>query len=446
VIALVAEPREVAAIAAALTRSPLVAFDLEFLSQDRLVPTLCLVQVAWLDPAGAGALPPAAEAEGLAARHRALDAPSGGVDAIGAPGSARPGPGAVPSLIGPADGPRDPNVALLDPLAVDVRPVVDALAAHPLAIAHAARQDLQLLAARFGASLAGVLDTQVMAAFAGLGDQVGLAALVAQLVGAVLGKEQQWTDWARRPLSPAQLTYAAADVAHLPAVYHRLAERLGARIAWARAESAVVAADAEAAARVTPDTAWEQLGGTRGLHADALGAVIALAAWRQRTAAELDRPLGHVLADRALIDLARARPLTADAVRASKQASALVRQRAGAVAAAVAAAPSAPPTSWAAWQPLTPRAQRWADGLVIIAQQVAEEAGLAARLLATRADAEALARAVDERGLAAATAFPAFATWRRELLGPCWHGWLAGRLAIVCDAASPTGLALVPRG
>ena len=46
-IELVAEPAEVAAIAAAVARAPLVAFDLEFLAQERLVPALCLVQVAW---------------------------------------------------------------------------------------------------------------------------------------------------------------------------------------------------------------------------------------------------------------------------------------------------------------------------------------------------------------------------------------------------------------
>ncbi|HWU87814.1 MAG TPA: hypothetical protein VN253_11090, partial [Kofleriaceae bacterium] len=254
--ALVAEPEQVAAIAAAIERAPLVAFDLEFLAQDRLVPALCLLQVAWTahDPLDAAAL-----AEG------------------------------------------SPAVALVDPIAVDPRPIVDAIAAHPRAVAHAARQDLQLLAARFGASVRGLADTQVMAAFAGLGDQIGLAALAGQVVGATLGKDQQWTDWARRPLSEAQLAYAAGDVLHLPAIYGLLAGRLGERMAWASAESAVVVAEAEAAARVTPETAWRQVGGARGLDPAAFAALVALAAWRQRTAAELDRPLGQVLNDRLLL-------------------------------------------------------------------------------------------------------------------------------------------------
>lgn len=398
--ALVVEPEEVAAIAAAIARAPLVAFDLEFLSQERLVPALCLVQVAWLP-------------------HGAFD---------------------VAELAG-----GSPELALVDPLAADVRPIVDAIAAHACAVAHAARQDLQLLATRFGASVRGLADTQVMAAFAGLGDQIGLAALAGELAGAALTKEQQWTDWARRPLAPAQLAYAAADVRHLPEIYGRLTARLGARVAWARAESAAVAAEAEAAARVTPETAWRQVGGARGLDAAAFAAVVALAAWRHRTAIELDRPLGQVLSDRTLIDLARQRPRAAEGIRAAKGLSPLGKQRAAAIAAAIAAAPPVDAPVPAAWRPPSARAQRWAEALVSIAQLVAERTGVAARLLATRADAEELARAVDERGIEAARALPALATWRREVIGEPWLGWLTGALALVADPASPSGLGLIPR-
>jgi len=401
VTALVVEPEEVAAIAAAIARSALVAFDLEFLAQERLVPALCLVQVAWTP----------GEHEGLDAA-----APAGGA----------------------------PEVALVDPLAVDVRPIVDAIAAHSCAVAHGARQDLQLLATRFGASVRGIADTQVMAAFAGLGDQVGLAALAGELAGATIGKELQWTDWAQRPLAPAQLAYAAADVRHLPEIYGRLVARLGARVAWARAESAGVAAEAEAAARVTPETAWRQLGAVRGLEPAAFAAAVALAAWRQRTAIELDRPLGQVLSDRALIELARRRPGTVEAVRKAAGLSPVARQRAPAIAAAIAEPPPAG-APLPAWRPPTPRAQRWSDALVSIAQLVAERIGVAPRLLATRADAEELARAVDERGLAAAEALPALATWRRGVLGELWLGWLTGALALIADLAAPSGLGLIPR-
>jgi ribonuclease D len=397
-----ADAGAVAAIAASIEAAPLVAFDLEFLSQDRLVPTLCLVQVAWLE-------------------HVRLDAPT---DAIVA---------------------TPPAVRLIDPLAVDVAPVVRAIAVHPCAVAHAARQDLAILAARFGAAMPAIVDTQVMAAFAGVGDQIGFATLANELLGLTLDKELQWTDWSARPLSDAQLVYADADVRHLPAVYARLAARLGERLAWAREESAAVAADAVSAATVTPDTAWRQLGGLRGLDAATLAAVVALAAWRQRVCIELDKPLGQVLHDKPLVELARHRPSTVAAVRSTRGLSGIARQRAAEIAEALAAArpdavaplrPARPPSS---------RAQRWSEMLIAIVQLVADQTGVAARLLATRADAEEFARAADERGLAATEALPAMASWRRAVLGAVWHGWLTGALALIGDAGAPQGVRLVPR-
>jgi ribonuclease D len=404
---------DVAVIAAAIARAPLVAFDLEFLAQDRLVPTLCLVQVAWRE---------------RTAGHDDLDA--------------APGPTGAPR----APEPGDPTVRLIDPLAVDVAPVIQALAAHPCVIAHAPRQDLALLATRFGGlAIPSVIDTQVMAAFAGMGDQIGFAALANDLLGLALGKEQQWTDWGARPLSDAQLTYAAADVRYLPAIYDRLAARLGERLAWARAESADVAAEAMRAASVTPDTAWQHIGGLRGLDAATLAVVVELARWRQAVCVELDRPLGQVLNDKLIIDLARQRPTGAAAIRGVKGMSGIARQRADDIAGAIAVArPGAVPTL-AASRAASLRAQRWTEVLLAIVQLVADQHKLAPRLLATRADAEELARAVDERGLAAADALPAMASWRRDVLGVAWRGWLAGELVLVGDVRAATGVKLEKR-
>src|SRR5206468_3805841 len=144
----VTHPDEIAAAAAAISSASLVAFDLEFVSADRLVPQLCLLQVAWLDD----------------------------FDARGAL--------------------KVPEVRLVDPIEADAAPVVRALAGHPLVLAHAPRQDLALLASRYGVTVSGVVDTQLAAAFCGIGDQVGLAALASDLLGLQLAKEMQWTNWA----------------------------------------------------------------------------------------------------------------------------------------------------------------------------------------------------------------------------------------------------------
>ncbi len=401
---LVTEPAEVAEVAAQIERAPLVAFDLEFMSADRLVPALCLVQIAWLG------------------EHVRLDAPALAI---------------VTEV---------PHVRLVDPLAADCRPIVEALAAHPTVVAHAPRQDLALLATRFGTSMPGIVDTQLMAAFSGIGDQVGLAALGNDLLGLALAKDMQWTDWAQRPLSDAQLVYADADVRHLPAIYAKLAEKLGPRLAWVRDESRAVLAEALAAANVTPETAWQNVGGMRGLDESARAAVVALAAWRQRVAIEMDRPLGQVLPDKALVEVAKLRPGNPGGVRAIKGMSPIAKTRADAIVAALAGASVPPaPGEKRMWRAPGMRAQRWAEMLLAIVQVVADESGIAARLLGTRADAEEFARVVDEQGIEAAARLPALATWRREVVGHVWEGWLAGKIAVIGDPAAPHGMRLIPR-
>jgi len=413
---LVVDDAEVAAIAAAISSAPLVAFDLEFLSADRLVPTLCLIQVAWLPG------------------HETLDA-------LAAPNVPAEGPGSTGAGLA---APSAPTIALIDPLNVDARPVIEAIAAHACVVAHAARQDLQLLATRFGIAISSLADTQVMAAFAGIGDQIGFASLANQLLGTTLGKEQQWTDWAARPLSAAQLTYADADVRHLPAIYAKLAALLGGRLAWARIESAVVASDALAAAQVTPETAWRQIS-VRGFEPDAMAAMTVLAAWRHRVAIELDRPLGQVLNEKVLLDLARQRPDSPEGVRAMKGISPLARQRAVEITEAIATAPQVDVPARAIWRAASTRAQRWADVLIAIVQLAAEQSGVAARLLATRADAEEFARIVDEVGIEGVQSLPALTSWRHEVLGKLWIGWLSGTMVLVGDANAPSGLMMLPR-
>ncbi len=398
--ALIDDADEVAAVAAAVAESPLAAFDLEFLAQDRLVPTLCVVQVAWLP------------------KHVRLDVAASAIVAT------------------------KPSTALVDPLVVDVRPLLAALAGHPRVVAHAPRQDLGLLATRFDLAIPQIADTQVMAAFAGIGDQVGFAPLANDLLGLSLGKELQWTDWAQRPLSDAQLAYAESDVLHLPALYALLRDRLGPRLPWALAESTQVAADAVAASQVTPETAWRQVS-VRGMDAPAMAAVIELAAWRHRTAIALDRPLGQVLNEKLLVELARNRPRESGGVRALKGLSSIAKSRADEIVAAIAGAKLAVPPRVASKGSPSIRAQRWSEILLAIVQVVAEQSGVAARLLATRSDAEEFARAFDEGGLGAVETLPALATWRREVLGETWLAWLSGRLVLAGDARAASGVRLV---
>jgi ribonuclease D len=393
---LLVEKADVEAICEAISGASLAAFDLEFLTSDRLIPTLCVVQVAWLT--------------------EPLDA---GLDKIVA---------------------AKPEVRVIDALAVDTRPVFEALATHPSTVVHAGRQDLSIIG-RSGIAMPNIIDTQVMAAFAGIGDQVGLGALTTELLGFPLAKEQQWTDWAKRPLSEAQLAYAIADVSHLHAIYAKLATRLGMRLPWALAESSVIAADALAAAQLAPEDAWKSIGGLRGLDPLALSVVRELAAWRFRVAHELDKPLGWVLPEKLMIDLARSRPKDPDKVHALKGLPQPARQRVEDLIAVIASAKPGPAHPIQA-HGTSARAQRWSELLLAIVQLVSEKTGVAARLLATRSDAEEFARVVDEHGLDGAKALPAMTTWRYEVIGKLWEGWLTGTLGLVGDPNAPAGIAL----
>ena len=394
-IALVDDPDALAALVEQLAPVPELAFDLEFLSQDRYAPTLCLVQLAWRD----------------------------------------------------ADRPDAIEVRLVDPLAVDVAPLVGLLGdGARTVIAHGARQDVGLIAAQRGVRVAGLFDTQIAAAFVGLGEQPGYARLAGAIVGARIDKESQWTDWDRRPLSPRQLRYAIADVAHLPAMHDALSARLGERRAWVLAESAAMVDDAWTAARVVPEDAWRAIGGARGLDRDSLAALIELASWRMRTAIAEDRPLGHVAPERGLVEVARARPSDERALRAVRGVAEL-RHRAADVLAVLAvaaerAATGEVPTLAPPGEPTSPRAQLWSEIVLALVAEAAEATGIAPRFLATRAEAEALVRAIDRAGGPDGVEHPVLSGWRREVVGERIAAWFSGDAALAADFTGPVGVKL----
>ncbi|MFO8041779.1 MAG: hypothetical protein R6U25_01145 [Alkalispirochaeta sp.] len=135
----------------------------------------------------------------------------------------------------------DQEVFLFDPLSVrDLEPVLTWLADPAQAkVFHSGHDDARLVARQYGAETRGVVDTQVFAAFCGYRYPVGLAALLDSMLGIVISKGQQRSDWAARPLSSAQVRYAATDVLHLREILSRFTEQLtgSPQLAWAREES-----------------------------------------------------------------------------------------------------------------------------------------------------------------------------------------------------------------
>ena len=203
------------------------------------------------------------------------------------------------------------EVVVLDPMNgdLDVPAPLAAVLADPAVevVLHAGRQDVAILRRAWGTTFANVFDTQVAAGFAGFSAQAGYTGLLHDVLQIRLSKSASFTRWDARPLTPEQLRYAREDVEHLLPLADELQRRLTerGRLDWAREECLAIA---EATDERDPGEAWRRLPRISGL--DPRGRALAreLAAWRERTAAAEDRPVGSVVRDPTLVELAKRAP------------------------------------------------------------------------------------------------------------------------------------------
>ena len=208
------------------------------------------------------------------------------------------------------------DVAVVDALApgLDLAPLGRLMANTAVVkVFHAARQDVEIFLQLFGAVPIPLFDTQVAAMVAGFGDQVGYDSLVAGLAGGSIDKAHRFSDWSARPLSPAQVAYAAADVTHLRTVYERLTARLDreGRTPWVAEEMAALAEPATY--RPDPETMWERLR-PRTSNRRMLAALRAAAAWREREAQRINIPRQRLVRDESLLEVAATMPAGSDAL------------------------------------------------------------------------------------------------------------------------------------
>src|SRR5207344_2912613 len=151
--------------------------------------------------------------------------------------------------------------AVIDPLAddIDLSPFLDILRDQRTEkVFHAARQDVEIFN-NLGAMPRPLFDTQIASMAAGFGEQIAYDALVRQMLKIELDKSSRFTDWARRPLSDNQLTYALADVTHLASLYPMLQARLEkeGRLGWVLDEMNNLTDPA--VYDVEPENAWKRL-------------------------------------------------------------------------------------------------------------------------------------------------------------------------------------------
>jgi ribonuclease D len=206
------------------------------------------------------------------------------------------------------------RVALVDPFAVDVRPLREALEGDRVCVMHAASQDLEILELACGLPPRRLFDTQIAALFCGHRTS-SLGKLVESFLGVRLDKTAQLSDWTRRPLPQRDLEYAVSDVAHLLPLRGALIDTLGTRgrIDWAEEE--IERLRAKDRSEGDPRTLWWKLRGKAKLGGRARGIAQELAAWRQEEARRRDRPVRSVLSDMALLSIAQRPPREARQLR-----------------------------------------------------------------------------------------------------------------------------------
>ena len=373
------EPQAVRDLAVRLAGALRVALDTEFIGEGLYYPKLCLVQIA------AAALP---------------------------------------------------AVNLLDPVAdVDLRPVMRTLAQADCEIVmHAPRQDVEVLHQQYGLRFPHLFDTQVASAFLGYGDQPSLPLLLHDVLHIVTSKGERFTNWAQRPLSDAQLEYAAADVAWLLPLRVRLAEQLSARgrMQWFDDEMAQLA---EVDFTIRDDRElWRRVSDRRGLKRRGLAILRELAATRERLAREANKPRESIAPDRLLLQLAHTAPASERELPRLRNWKPPATQTVNALIAAVQRGVETPeadlPEEERGSMP-PPEAGALSDLLAAWLKIVASREQIASPLLALRSELDALARwSIETGGRAEPPPLRFLAGWRYEFVGRDLTDIALGRKAI----------------
>ena len=205
------------------------------------------------------------------------------------------------------------RIALIDPAAkaIDLD-ALGAVIADParLLVMHSASEDLEALATRFPHGVGQLFDTQIAAAFAGLGAGAGYQKLVREILGIDLPKAETRSDWLRRPLSPQQIEYAAHDVIHLPALHAALTGRVAERgyTAWLAEDCArMIERARRRESDPEPQTA---LRGAADWPLPRQALLKRVLRWRDASARRTDTPRPWILDDASALDLSSRPPKT----------------------------------------------------------------------------------------------------------------------------------------
>jgi len=364
---------ELAAVCARMARHPYVTVDTEFLRETTYYPLLCVVQMASPDEAVV------------------IDALADGIDLT-------------------------PWFGLMNNETV-------------MKVFHAARQDIEIVWNMGKKIPHPIFDTQVAAMVLGYGASISYDQLVQRITSDTLDKSHRFTDWTRRPLSDAQISYAVSDVTHLRDVYLKLAADLAKRerTNWVEAEMNVLTSPDTY--RSDPERAWERLK-SRVRRPKELAVLIEIGAWREREAQTRDVPRSRVLKDDVVADIAVQAPITLERLGHLRSLpKGFERSRWGEqIIEAVKRGLERDPRTLPRLERFRPAPNGAAtvELLKVLLRMTAERHGVAAKIIATVDELDRIADD-DEADV------PALRGWRRELFGEKALALKHGKLALAVD-------------
>jgi len=319
-------------------------------------------------------------------------------------------------------------VVCVDPIAIkDLSELFDVINNPEITkVLHSCRQDLEIFYQITGKVTAPVFDTQIAAPLLGFQENPGYAMLVSNFLNVNLSKAHTRTDWSVRPLSEAQVQYAADDVIYLCKIYQMMCkqlEELG-RLDWLKKDFELL--QNTELYQVSPVNAWMKMKGRNKLTGKQLSIVQVLTEWREKTAQSENRPKNWLFRDDLLLELAKLQPVTIAELENIRSVNERSVKRYGKVICQLIekAKNSSPIPITDKSKPVKKTATQEAvlDVLTAVVRMRADENSLNPMILASRKDLEKLLfDAVDS---------PILTGWRFSMVGKELQGLLEGQYSL----------------
>lgn len=288
------------------------------------------------------------------------------------------------------------HMACIDPIALDDLSELYAVLndSSVIKVFHAAQQDLEILYYANDQVPSPIFDTQPAAAILGIGDQIGYAGLVENLLGVSLAKAESRTNWSKRPLTKAQLEYAIDDVRYLQKIYPLLLDKLaeGGRSNWPSRDFSRLTNPQTY--QLNARSRWKKVKGLQHLNRQQLSILRELAAWREEEAAKKNRPRRWIVGDEILVDLARLQPSDLDGIQSIRGLNSDQAKRHAEVwFACMEIGRNSPESEWPEMkrrQKPTPEIDALAELLMLVIRLEAEKQGITASAITSKSQVVAM--------------------------------------------------------